>query len=516
MTAPRPVRSPLTPRRRTFAGACGLAALAVAGAVGAGTATATDGSLYAFGVESLVGQAVPDGQCSVAQTGASFGVTCPPATTSLTGAKWQIDLRTPLPGSVIEGLRWSSVRYHQNATSIEQRVLADGALAWHDAEADIPVSPAPLKTYQIGMRALTASLLLYQTEARQQPNRVWTFLYPTILVRDTEAPSARWTSVPTGWITSDQAQVAWQASDNAGSDGIGQQTILDSGRTLYGGTPGDGPHIALLDVSSLPDGVQTLRLAVNGDGTAGAPAQDATLRLDRTPPSASVGLLGLPGGRVRVTANVDDATSGVRDWTLRARGPDGPTVASWATGDATRDLDLSDYAAPGETIRFVLDVNDNAGLSREVTSAPITRPTTGGATTVVIGSAVTAARTPSLLRLHSHRMRPHAGLLLRTRTPLLRWSKGPRGTKLYNVQIFRLTRGKGGRPAAVEEVLSAFPRALAFRVPERTLKPRNCYVWRVWPWRGKRFTRGPLGVSNFCVASAKVLAAAAARHRPGH
>ncbi len=206
-----------------------------------------------------------------------------------------------------------------------------------------------------------------------------------------------------------------------------------------------------------------------------------------------------------MTANVSDATSGVRDWTLRARGPDGPTVASWATGTETRDLDLSDYAAPGETIRFVLDVNDNAGLSREVTSAPITRPSTGGVTTVVIGSAATAARTPSLLRLHSHRMRPHAGLLLRTRTPLLRWIKGPRGTKLYNVQIFRLTRGAGGRPTAVEEVLSAFPRGLAFRVPARTLKPRNCYVWRVWPWRGKRFTRGPLGVSNFCVASAKVL-----------
>ena len=515
MTALRPARSRLTPRR-WLAGVCGLAALAVAGAVSAATATATDGSLYAFGVESLVAQAVPDGQCSVAQTGASFGVICPPATTSLTGAKWQIDLRTPLPGSVIEGLRWSSVRYHQNATSIEQRVLADGALAWHDAEADIPVSPAPLKTYQIGMHALTASLLLYQTEARQQPNRVWTFLYPTILVRDTEAPSARWTSVPTGWITSDQAQVAWQTSDNAGADGIGRQTIQAAGRTLYTDTPGDGAHIELLDVASLPDGAQNLRLTVDGDGTAGAPAQDATLRLDRTPPSASVGLLRLPGGRVRVTADVSDATSGVRDWTLRARGPDGPTVASWATGDATRDLDLSAYAAPGETIRFALEVDDNAGLSREVTSAPITNPSTGGVTTVVIGSAAAAARTPSLLRFHSQRLRPRAGLVVRTRTPLLRWKKGPRGTTLYNVQIFRLARGAGGRQAAIKKVLSAFPRGLAFRVPARTLKPRNCYVWRVWPWRGTRFTQRSLGVSNFCVASAKVLAAAAARRRPGH
>lgn len=498
-------------RRAPLAVAAGVAVVA-AGALWADPAAATDGSLYGFGVETMVAQAAPDGQCSVAQSGASLGVTCPPVQTSQIGTKWQIDMRTPLPGTVIEALRWSAVRYHQTATSIAQQVLADGTLAWQGPEADIPVSPAPPGTYQLGMRAFTASLRLYQTEARQQPNRVWTFLFPTILVRDTEAPSARWTNVPTGWVTADQAQVAWQSSDNLDSDGMGSQRITAAGRTLYGAAPGQGPHIALLNLAGLPDGVHALRLDVDGDGTAGAPAQEATLRVDRAPPSASVAVAGLPAGRVRVTAAVADPTSGVRDWTLRARGPDGPTVASWSTGDPTRELDLAPYASPGETIRFVLQASDNAGLSREATSALVTRPSAAGATTVVTGGATTATRTRiPLLRLNDSRMRPRVGRVIPTRRPLLRWERGPRGTTLYNIQIFRLTRGPGGQFTAVREILSAFPRSRYYRVPRRTLEPNTCYVWRIWPWRGKRFTPAPLGVSNFCVATARALASARAR-----
>ncbi len=350
-------------------------------------ALATDGSLYTYGIEALAAQAVPDGQCSVAQTGASFGVTCPPIGTSLTGTKWQIDLRTPVTGSAIEAFSWRAVRFHQTATSIAQQVLADGALAWQVAESDIPRSPSQPKAYQIGMGAQTASLRLWQTEARQQPNRVWTFLDPTIFVRDLQAPSARWVSVPGGWITGDQAQVQWQVSDNFGADGIGQQRISTAGRTLYAGAPGDGAHVTSLGLGAVPEGVQTLRLEADGDGTAGAPAQEAVLRIDRTPPVAAVTLLGLPNDAVRATVSVSDATSGVRDWTLHAGNADGPTVASSSAGAASSDIDLAAYAAPGETIRFVLEASDNAGLSRQVTSAPVTRaaPGSSGPSTTVVG-----------------------------------------------------------------------------------------------------------------------------------
>lgn len=364
-----------------------VGAVAISVAVGS-AASATEGSLYRFGVEALVAQAVPDGQCSVAQTGASFGVTCPPIGTSFTGTKWQIDLRTPVPGSVIEAFDWRAVRFHQTATSIAQQVLADGALVWQVAEADIPRSPAQPKAYRVGMHALTASLRLWQTEARQQPNRVWTFLEPTIFVRDIERPLARWTAVPAEWVTSDQARVDWEALDNFGSDGMGQQRISAAGRGLYAGSPGQGVHGATLSLAGLPDGVLPLRLEVDGDGTASAAFQDASLRIDRAPPSASVNLLGLPAGGVRVTVNVADATSGVRSWTLRARGPDGVTVASSSTGGDVIDVDLVNHAAPGETIRFHLTATDNAGLSRHVPSAPVTRaaPSGPGApTTTIVG-----------------------------------------------------------------------------------------------------------------------------------
>jgi len=368
-------------RRLVLAG--GVALLAVTS-----PASATEGSLYRFGVEALAAQAVPDGQCSVAQTGASFGVTCPPIGTSFTGTKWQIDLRTPVPGSVIEAFDWRAVRFHQTPTSIAQQVLADGALAWQVAEVDIPRSPAQPKAYRVGMRALTASLRLWQTEARQQPNRVWTFLEPTIFVRDIERPLARWTAVPAEWVAADETRVEWEAADNFGSDGLGQQRISATGRGLYAGSPGQGFHGTTLNLAGLPDGVQPLRLEVEGDGTAGAAFQDASLRIDRTPPSASVSLLGLPDSGVRVTVNVADATSGVRGWALRARGPDGVTVASSSTGGDVIDVDLTNHAAPGETIRFQLSATDNAGLVRQVTSALVTRPSPsvpGAPATTIVG-----------------------------------------------------------------------------------------------------------------------------------
>lgn len=387
--------------------------------VAAAPAAGTEGSLYRFGIEALAAQAVPDGQCSVAQTGASFGVTCPPIGTSLTGTKWQIDLRTPAAGSVIEAFSWRVVRFHQTATSIAQQVLADGALAWQVAEADIPRSPSQPKAYQVGLRAQTASLRLWQSEARQQPNRVWTFLDPTVLVRDLEAPVVRWTGAPSGWVTGDRARVEWQASDNFGSDGIGQQRISIGGRTPYAAAPGTGSHIADLDIGGVPDGVHTLRLEADGDGTSGSGLQDATLRIDRTPPAAVVTLLGLRDGLIRATVSVSDATSGLRDWRLRARGPDGPTVASSATGDGVVDIDLAPHAAPGESIRFVLTASDNAGLSREVTSPLATRPSIGGGgpATTVIGSdgplgepgriEASGAALPNFSRIETRGVRAH-------------------------------------------------------------------------------------------------------------
>ena len=112
----------------------------------------------------------------------------------------------------------------------------------------------------------------------------------------------------------------------------------------------------------------------------------------------------------------------------------------------------------------------------------------------------------SLPKQNALRLKPKAGTTLPTLQPVLRWKKGPRGTKLYNLQIFQVTKRKGNAKPKVTKVLSRFPRGLQFRAPKKGLKPGTCYVWRVWPYTGTAFTTRPVGVSNFCVASSKVLA----------
>jgi hypothetical protein len=89
--------------------------------------------------------------------------------------------------------------------------------------------------------------------------------------------------------------------------------------------------------------------------------------------------------------------------------------------------------------------------------------------------------------------------MVATQRPVLRWKKGPRGTTLYNVQVFRVTGVGSARASSVRlrKVSSAFPHGRRMRT--RTLAKGACYVWRVWPFKAHRFTKSPLGVSHFCV-----------------
>ena len=78
--------------------------------------------------------------------------------------------------------------------------------------------------------------------------------------------------------------------------------------------------------------------------------------------------------------------------------------------------------------------------------------------------------------------------------PGLRWTAGPRGTSLYNVQVFEVA---GTR---LKKVRSAYPAGTRFVLPQRqALRAGRCYVWRVWPYRGRGYTAAPLAVSDFCV-----------------
>ncbi len=57
-----------------------------------------------------------------------------------------------------------------------------------------------------------------------------------------------------------------------------------------------------------------------------------------------------------------------------------------------------------------------------------------------------------------------------TLAPVLRWTKGPRGTKLYNLQIFRVTQVKKGATPKVTKIYSSFPKGLQMRAPKTRLK----------------------------------------------
>lgn len=120
-------------------------------------------------------------------------------------------------------------------------------------------------------------------------------------------------------------------------------------------------------------------------------------------------------------------------------------------------------------------------------------------------AVVATPKKPKLVlpKMNTKRLKPAAGASIRTVRPVLTWSRGPKGTTLYNVQVFRVGANASAENAdtvKLTKLRSVFPRSRQVRL--RGLKRGQCYVWRVWPYIGSRFTSKPLGVSNFCVKAA--------------
>jgi hypothetical protein len=152
---------------------------------------------------------------------------------------------------------------------------------------------------------------------------------------------------------------------------------------------------------------------------------------------------------------------------------------------------------------------DPAGNASATTAEPFTVTTP-----LAPGQSTTAPRVQPAFLLptqNAFRLRPKAGKTLPTRRPVLRWRRGPRGTRLYNVQIFKVVKKRRGAAPTVKKVYSGFPSKRQLRAPKSKMQPGTCYVWRVWPYTGTRFTPKPLGISNFCVAKASVLKKKAAQ-----
>lgn len=176
-------------------------------------------------------------------------------------------------------------------------------------------------------------------------------------------------------------------------------------------------------------------------------------------------VIGSGGARAQGPATVVDARA--------AAGPLSPGSYAFQV----RQVDAAGNAGPATMEPFTV-------LAAPAVEAPIAKP----------------KRAAKLPAQNARRLRPRIGFIARTTRPVLRWNRGPRRTTVYNVQVFRVLNPRAQSTAAVRlvKMRSVFPRGTQVRVAG--LKRGQCYVWRVWPYTGDRFTKKALGVSNFCIA----------------
>jgi hypothetical protein len=254
-------------------------------------------------------------------------------------------------------------------------------------------------------------------------------------------------------------------------------------------------------INALPDGTYTFRVRqITGSQQAGADAT-RTFVIDTVAPNPPLITLRPSAPSVVAPTFAWQGEPGAYSrWTLMS-----------STGQVLQgpvDTPVTKVTLPtlaDGTYTFQVQQIDAAGN----VSAPTVEPFTVLAPLVPLSP--NAALLSILPKQNATRLLPRAGKTLPTRRPVLQWHRGPRATKLYNLQIFRVTKGKGKRPPKVRKVLSAFPKGLQLRAPAKTMLPSTCYVWRVWPYTGRVFTPKPVGVSNFCIANSKTLKKAAAR-----
>ncbi len=250
-------------------------------------------------------------------------------------------------------------------------------------------------------------------------------------------------------------------------------------------------------LGTLPQGDYTFRVVQVS--AAAVKSEEATypFTLDTTPPAPPVIDTRPISGSKDITPAFSWRGEAHATYTWRVIGAGGGVVR----GDSTQDTSLTLAPLTPGPYTFQISQTDRAGNTSSVTAEPFS----------IIGpSGLQAGTKLSLPTTNHRRLKPAKGVTVPTRRPVLRWNAGPRGTTLYNVQLFRVMRLSSSK-TRVAKVFSTFPRTLQYRVPSKRTRPATCYVWRVWPYLGTRFTKQPLGISNFCIANKAVLRKVAQR-----
>lgn len=359
-------RPPLRSRRLRRAGL--VAAAALAGPALAAPALATNGPFYPRGPVSQE----PVGGFESTPVGTDFALHRSAGHVAI-GAGWSVTFPC-VPGARAEWVAWSAQR-SAAPSSLGLNVDGDGRFLWHEPDALIPHQPATPRAYNVPLAdrgVCGVRLRLTQTESRYQHTRRYYILNPHVLLRDVSAPSASVTAGPSGWIGAGQVDVSWNASDNFGSDGIGEQRVVIGDRVVWRGTPGAGAyHHVTASLAGIPDGQHPIHVDVDGDGTPGVRATyRGDLLLDRTPPYANgmaVAYSGHPGRASVVWYPRDDFSDVALSYVELNAAGDGSQTDRWVGvtgaagpgGKGIAEVDLR--PVPDGVHAWRIRTQDNAG-----------------------------------------------------------------------------------------------------------------------------------------------------------
>ncbi|MBI2684202.1 MAG: hypothetical protein HYX33_02235 [Actinobacteria bacterium] len=326
-----------------MAAATGLALTLVGSAAAAPPKAdgASVGPLYDIGTPAGLGYVV--GNWNARRAGDEWEITAPTGAAT-PGPRWWIDWDVCGLGATVTELRWQAARSTASSSPLHAfRVTDTGATTYATSgnlrdELAGAIYPTR-RTYAAATGYCKAQLRIDQAIGGPgaDPVKQYWVTAPRAIVRDVQPPQVRIDAVPGGWFTGNDLPVSWTTSDNFDGSGIGFQHLIIDGIGDRS-TPGSGywfRQVGALqgtaNLAGVPDGTQTLRVRVDGDGT-GAGEAIATFALDRTPPAANITVTRTGPGTARVDVSTEDSVpgSGTADWSVSL--PDGSVVASRQSG----------------------------------------------------------------------------------------------------------------------------------------------------------------------------------------